>query len=157
MHTQVFPNGAQVCEIEIDPETGALAITKYGAVDDVGRAINPIGQTHGGVVQSVGQALFEQCVIDPISGQPLYGSFMDYAMPRAADFPMFATAINEVPSPTNPLGVKAGTTGALAAVVNAVVDALAPYGVRDLKMPITPQAIWRITQGRAPIGRNNRS
>ena len=154
MHTQVFPNGSQVCEVEIDPETGALRITRFVAVDDVGRAINPLiveGQTHGAVVQGVGQALWEQCVIDPASGQPLCGSFMDYGMPRADHFPRFETALNEVPSPTNPLGIKAGgeggTTGALAAVANAVVDALEPYGVRDLKMPITPFAVWRAIHG----------
>ena len=150
MHTQVFPNGAQVCEIEVDPETGRMAITKYVAIDDVGRAINPLiveGQTHGGAVQGIGQALFEQCAIDPKTGQPMCGSFMDYGMPRADHFPMFITALNEVPSPTNPLGVKAGgeggTTGALAAVVNALIDALRPYGVRDLKMPITPLKVWK--------------
>ena len=150
MHTQVFPNGAQVCEIEVDPETGRMAITKYVAIDDVGRAINPLiveGQTHGGAVQGIGQALFEQCAIDPKTGQPMCGSFMDYGMPRADHFPMFITALNEVPSPTNPLGVKAGgeggTTGALAAVVNALIDALRPYGVRDLKMPITPLKVWQ--------------
>ena len=157
MHTQVFPNGAQICEIEIDPETGALRIAKFIAIDDVGRAINPLiveGQTHGGVVQGVGQAMWEQCVIDPHSGQPLCGSFMDYGMPRADDFPMFVTALNEVPSPTNPLGVKAGgeggTTGALAAVVNAVVDALRPYGVRDMKMPVTPFKVWQAIHGGPP-------
>jgi carbon-monoxide dehydrogenase large subunit len=155
MHAQVFPNGTQICEMEIDPETGALRIAKYVAIDDVGRAINPLivdGQTHGGVVQGVGQAMCEQCVIDPRSGQPLCGSFMDYAMPRADDFPMFVTALNEVPSPTNPLGVKAGgeggTTGALGAVVNAVVDALRPYGIRDMKMPVTPFRVWEAIRGK---------
>jgi len=150
MHTQVFPNGAQVCEIEIDPETGGMAITRYIAVDDVGRAINPLiveGQTHGGAVQGIGQALFEQCVIDPNSGQPICATFLDYGMPRADQFPMFLTALNEVPSPTNPLGIKAGgeggTTGALATVANAVVDALRPFGVRDLKMPLTPLKVWQ--------------
>ena len=159
MHTQVFPNGAQVCEVEIDPETGELSIEKYVAVDDVGRAINPLiveGQIHGGIVQGVGQVLFEQCVIDQDSGQPLCGSFMDYGMPRADDVPVFETALNEVPSPTNPLGVKAGgeggTTGALAAVVNAIVDALQPYGVRDLSMPITPFKIWQAIHGAGKHG-----
>jgi carbon-monoxide dehydrogenase large subunit len=154
MHTQVFPNGAQVCEIEVDPETGAMNITKYVAVDDVGRAINPLiveGQTHGGAVQGIGQALLEQCAIDPKTGQPIFGSFMDYGMPRADHFPMFITELNQVPSPTNPLGVKAGgeggTTGALAAVVNALVDALRPFGVRDMKMPVTPLKIWEAMHG----------
>jgi len=150
MHTQVFPNGAQVCEIEVDPETGAMNITKYVAVDDVGRAINPLiveGQTHGGAVQGIGQALLEQCAIDQKTGQPIFGSFMDYGMPRADNFPMFITELNQVPSPTNPLGVKAGgeggTTGALAAVVNALVDALRPFGVRDMKMPVTQLKVWK--------------
>jgi aerobic carbon-monoxide dehydrogenase large subunit len=157
MHAQVFPNGAQICEIEIDPETGAMRIARYIAIDDVGRAINPLiveGQTHGGVVQGVGQAMREICVVDPRSGQPVCGSFMDYGMPRADDFPMFETALNEVPSPTNPLGIKAGgeggTTGALAAVVNAVVDALRPYGVRDMKMPVTPLKVWQAIHGTGP-------
>ena len=150
MHTQVFPNGSQICEMEIDPDTGAMAIVKYVCVDDVGRAINPLiveGQTHGGVVQGIGQALFEQCIIDPHSGQSLSATFMDYGLPRADNFPFFVTELNELPSPTNPLGVKAGgeggTTGALAAVVNAIVDALRPYGVRDMQMPVTPLRVWQ--------------
>ena len=111
METPVFPNGAHVCEIEIDPETGAYEVLRYVAVDDVGRAINPLivdGQTHGGIVQGAGEALGELCVVDETTGQPLAGSFMDYQMPRADEFPFFRTALNEVPSPTNPLGVKAG-------------------------------------------------
>ena len=150
MHTQVFPNGAQVCELEIDPETGAVAIKNYVAVDDVGRAINPLivkGQTHGGAVQGIGQALFEKCTVDPNSGQPLSATFLDYAIPRADHFPTFLTELNEVHSPTNPLGIKAGgeggTTGALAAVVNAIVDALKPYGIQDIQMPVTPFKIWQ--------------
>ena len=114
IHTPVFPNGCHVCEVEVDPETGAVDIVRYAAVDDVGRAINPLivdGQTHGGIVQGVGQAMWEACVNDPESGQPLAGSFMDYALPRADQFPFFATALNEVPSPTNPLGIKAGGEG----------------------------------------------
>ena len=150
MQTQVFPNGSQVCEVEIDPETGAIEISKYILVDDVGRAINPLiveGQSHGGAVQGIGQALFEACSTDPQTGQPLSGSLQDYSLPRADHFPQFLTELNEVLSPTNPLGVKAGgeggTTGALAAVVNAVVDALRPYGVRDLKMPVTTHQVWQ--------------
>lgn len=149
MHTPVFPNGCHICETEVDPETGHVRITRYAAVDDVGRAINPLivdGQTHGGLVQGVGQALWEQCVFDP-SGQPLSGSLMDYGMPRADHFPSFETELHEVPSPTNPLGVKAGgeggTTAALGVIVNAVVDALRPYGIRDLKMPLTPSTVWQ--------------
>ena len=149
MHTPVFPNGCHICETEVDPETGYVRITRYAAVDDVGRAINPLiidGQTHGGLVQGVGQAMWEQCVFDEF-GQPLSGSFMDYGMPRADHFPYFETELHEVPSPTNPLGVKAGgeggTTAALGVIVNAVVDALRPYGIRDLKMPLTPYNVWR--------------
>ncbi|MEX2450342.1 MAG: xanthine dehydrogenase family protein molybdopterin-binding subunit [Rhodospirillales bacterium] len=154
MHTQVFPNGCHVCEVEVDPETGGVEITRYAAVDDVGVAINPLivdGQTHGGLVQGVGQALWEQCYNDPESGQPLCGSLMDYGYPRADHFPDFATSLNEVPSPTNPLGIKAGgeggTTPAPAVIINAIVDALRPYGVRDITMPATPLAVWQAIQG----------
>ncbi|MGE5539220.1 MAG: xanthine dehydrogenase family protein molybdopterin-binding subunit [Gemmatimonas sp.] len=150
MHDPVFPNGCHVCEIEIDPDTGELAITRYAAVDDVGRCINPLiveGQTRGGIVQGVGQALWEQCAIDPASGQPLCGSLMDYGMPRSYHFPRFRTHIAEVLSPTNPLGIKAGgeggTTPAPAVIVSAIVDALKPYGVRDIAMPVTPHAVWK--------------
>ncbi len=154
MHTPVFPNGCHVCEVEVDPETGLVEILRYAAVDDVGRAINPLivdGQTHGGIVQGVGQAMWEQCVNDPASHQPLCGSFMDYAMPRADHFPSFATALNEVPSPTNPLGVKAGgeggTTPAPAVIVNAIVDAVRPLGVTDIEMPATPFRVWQAIRG----------
>lgn len=155
MHTPVFPNGCHICETEVDPETGHVRIVRYAAVDDVGRAINPLivhGQTQGGLVQGVGQAMWEQCVFDP-SGQPLCGSLMDYAMPRADHFPTLSTELHEVPSPTNPLGVKAGgeggTTAALGVIVNAVVDALRPYGVRDLKMPLTPHRVWQAIRSAA--------
>lgn len=150
MHDPVFPNGAAACEVEVDPETGMVAITRYATVDDVGRCINPLivdGQTHGAVAQGVGQAMSELCHVDPASGQPLSGSLMDYALPRADTLPSFETEIVEVLSPTNPLGIKAGgeggTTPALAVVVNAIVDALAPLGVTDLPMPATPFAVWR--------------
>jgi len=150
MHDPVFPNGCAVCEVEVDPETGWVDITRYAAVDDVGRCINPMivhGQTHGGAAQGIGEAMWEQCFIDPESGQPLCGSFMDYGMPRADSLPSFKTEIVEVLSPTNPLGIKAGgeggTTPALAVVVSAIVDALKGYGVRDIKMPATPFAVWR--------------
>jgi carbon-monoxide dehydrogenase large subunit len=153
MHEPVFPNGAHVCEVEIDPDTGALALTRYAAVDDVGRCINPLivhGQTHGGIAQGVGQALWEECVNDPDTGQPLAGSFMDYSMPRASALPSFKSEIVEVLSPTNPFGIKAGgeggTTPALAVIVSAVVDALKPYGVRDISMPVTSEKIWRAIQ-----------
>jgi carbon-monoxide dehydrogenase large subunit len=150
MHDPVFPNGTAICELEIDPETCELRITRYATIDDVGRCINPMivhGQTHGGIVQGLGQAIFEQCYLEPGTGQPLCGSFMDYGMPRASDMPFFDAEIAEVLSPTNPLGIKAGgeggTTPALATLVNAVVDALSPYGVEHIDMPVTPLAIWR--------------
>jgi carbon-monoxide dehydrogenase large subunit len=150
MHDPVFPNGCAVCEVEIDPETGALELTRYAVVDDVGRCINPLivhGQTHGGIAQAVGGALWEDCAIDPASGQPLAGSFMDYAMPRADTLPAFTTRIVEVLSPTNPFGIKAGGEGgctpALAVVVAAILDALAPLGVADIEMPATPLRIWQ--------------
>ena len=153
METPVFPNGCHICEIEIDPNSGAYEVVRYTTVDDVGRAINPLivdGQTHGGIVQGAGEALGELCAMDPESGQPLAGSFMDYHMPRADEYPSFRTALNEVPSPTNPLGVKAGgeggTTPALAVLVNGFVDALRPYGVRDIRMPVTPRKIWELIQ-----------
>jgi carbon-monoxide dehydrogenase large subunit len=150
MHDPVFPNGCAVCEVEVDPETGWVDITRYAAVDDVGRCINPMivhGQTHGGAAQGIGEAMWEQCFVDPESGQPLCGSFMDYGMPRADNLPSFKTEIVEVLSPTNPLGIKAGgeggTTPALAVVVSAIVDALKGYGVRDITMPATPFAVWQ--------------
>ena len=150
MHDPVFPNGCAVCEVEVDPETGWVDITRYTVVDDVGRCINPLivhGQTHGGAAQGVGQAMWEECAIDPASGQPLCGSFMDYGMPRSDSLPSFATEIVEVLSPTNPFGIKAGGEGgctpALAVVVSAVLDALAPLGVRDITMPTTPFKVWQ--------------
>jgi aerobic carbon-monoxide dehydrogenase large subunit len=152
-----FPFGSHVCEVEIDPELGTLQLVKYCAVDDVGRAVNPMiidGQTHGGIVQGVGQALLEQCFYDSRTGQLLSGSFMDYAMPRAAYFPFFNTGISEVPMPGHPLGIRpageGGTTPALAVVVNAVVDALRDYGVRHVEMPATPERIWRAMRGKPP-------
>jgi carbon-monoxide dehydrogenase large subunit len=155
LHELVFPNGCHVCEVEVDPDTGEVALVRYAAVDDVGRAINPLivdGQTHGGIVQGVGQAMCEACVIDA-GGQPLTGSLMDYALPRASDVPAFATRLNEVPSPTNPLGVKAGgeggTTPAPAVVISAIADALRPLGVTDVPMPATPYAVWRAIKAAA--------
>jgi carbon-monoxide dehydrogenase large subunit len=144
-----FPYGAHICEVEIDPQTGALKVVRYTAVDDVGRAINPLivhGQTHGGAAQGIGQALWELCAYDA-QGQLLSASMMDYAMPRADLLPFFTTDISEVLTPTNRLGVRGagegGTTGALGAVVNAVVDALAEFGVTHIDMPVTPEKIWR--------------
>lgn len=150
MHTPVYPNGAAVCEVEVDRETGHVQIVRYSTIDDVGRCINPLivhGQTHGGIAQGVGQAMWELCAIDPTSGQPLAGSLMDYGMPRSDNMPSFKCEIAEVISPTNPLGIKAGgeggTTPALATVVNAVVDALREFGVKDIQMPVTPANVWR--------------
>jgi carbon-monoxide dehydrogenase large subunit len=145
-----FPNGCQVCEVEIDPDTGAVRIVRHTVVDDVGRMVNPMlvkGQIHGGVVQGLGQALFEDLVYDGETGQLLAGSFMDYAMPRAEDVPLFEVDSHEVPTRVNPLGAKgvgeAGTVGALPALANAVNDALAPLGVRHLDMPFTAARVWR--------------
>ncbi len=150
MHEPVFPNGCAICEIEIDPSSGDLELTRYTSVDDVGRCINPLivdGQTHGAIVQGIGQALWEQCVVEPVSGQPQCGSFMDYGMPRADRLPSFTTRIVEVLSPTNPLGIKAGgeggTTAAPAAIISGVVDALSAYGIDDIQMPATPYQIWQ--------------
>ncbi len=144
-----FPNGCHVCEVEIDPDTGECRVTRYCVIDDVGRVINPMlvkGQIHGGVAQGVGQVLLENIRFDE-HGQLLTGSFMDYALPRASDLPDIECNSNEVLTRGNPLGVKgageAGTVGALAAVVNAVVDALAPLGVEHVDMPITSESLWR--------------
>ena len=145
-----YPNGCHICEVEIDAQTGAAAIVRYTVVDDFGRAMNPKlleGQVQGGTVQGIGQALLEHAVYDRESGQLLSGSFMDYAMPRAADLPSFDCGFHHVPCTTNPLGVKgageAGAVGAPAAVVNAVANAL---GVRHIDMPLTPEKVWRALQ-----------
>lgn len=148
-----FPNGCHVCEVEIDPDTGRCQIVRYCVVDDVGRVVNPMlveGQIHGGVVQGIGQVLMENIAYDT-EGQLLSGSFMDYAMPRASHVPPILSELNEVLAKTNPLGVKgageAGTVGALAAVTNAIVDALAPFGVEHIEMPATSERIWRAMHG----------
>ncbi|MFZ3236869.1 MAG: xanthine dehydrogenase family protein molybdopterin-binding subunit [Stellaceae bacterium] len=153
MHDPVFPNGCAVCEVEVDPETGMVEIAGYSVVDDVGRCINPMivhGQSHGGIAQGVGEAMWEECTVDPGSGQPLSGSFMDYGMPRSDNLPSFAVEIVEILSPTNPFGIKAGGEGgctpALAVVISAILDALAPLGVRDLAMPATPLKVWQAIQ-----------
>ena len=145
-----YPNGCHVCEVEIDPDTGALEIVRYVVVDDVGTVVNPIGlkgQIHGGIAQGLGQALMERVVYDPESGQNLTGSFMDYCMPRADTMPYMEITSNPVPTKRNPLGAKgageAGTVGALPAIVNAVVGALAPLGVKGLDMPATSERIWQ--------------
>jgi carbon-monoxide dehydrogenase large subunit len=151
MHEPVFPNGCATCEVEVDPDTGEVVITRYACIDDVGRCINPLivhGQTHGAVVQGIGQAMWEQVYLDPDSGQPLTGSLMDYGMPRADVLPSITTRIAEVLSPTNPFGIKAGgeggTTAAPAVIVSGIVDALRDYGVRDIRMPATPHRIWKL-------------
>jgi carbon-monoxide dehydrogenase large subunit len=153
MHEAVFPNGCHVCEVIVDVETGVSKIERYTAVDDVGTVINPLivdGQIHGGIVQGAGQALMERCFFDPDNAQPLCGSLMDYALPRADDMPSFKVICHEVPSPQNPLGVKSGgesgTTPALAVIINAIVDALAPLGVTDIEMPATPHRVWQAIQ-----------
>ena len=144
-----WPNGCHVCEVEIDPDTGWVTVVRYVAVDDVGRAVNPMivdGQTIGAVVQGLGQALIERCVYDPQSGQLLSGSFMDYALPRAQDLPSIETWLDDVPTGTNALGVKgageAGTVAAPCAAISAVLDALAPLGITDLDMPAVPERVW---------------
>jgi carbon-monoxide dehydrogenase large subunit len=148
-----FPSGAHIAEIEIDPETGHVAIVNFTASDDFGRIVNPMivaGQVHGGLAQGIGQALLEGCVYDNETGQLLTGSYNDYAMPRADDLPNFALSTNVTLCTHNPLGVKgcgeAGAIGAPAAITNALVDALRPLGVRHLDMPATPERLWRVIQ-----------
>ena len=149
-----YPNGAHICEIDVDPATGVVTIERYTAVDDIGRVINPMiceGQIHGGVVQGIGQALLEAVVYDPASGQLLTGSFSDYAMPRAHHVPNFDVSFYELPASTNPLGIKAvgeaGTVPAPAAVINAVLNALAPLGVTNIDMPATSARVWAAING----------
>ncbi len=148
-----WPNGCHVCEVEVDPDTGSVALVGYVIADDVGTVINPItlkGQIHGGVAQGVGQALMEQVVYEPGSGQLLTASFMEYALPRADTFCDMVIESHPVPTKLNPLGAKgageAGTVGALPAVINAVMDALAPLGVRDLDMPASSDRVWQAIQ-----------
>ena len=160
MQVPGYPYGAQVCEVEVDPDTGGVEVVAIVAVDDVGRAINPLilhGQAHGGVVQGQGQALMEQAYYDPDSGQMLAASLMDYAMPRACDFPLINSEIMEVPTPTNKLGVRGGgeggTTPALAVVVSAITDALSQYGVAHVEMPATAERVWRAIQVHSARGK----
>jgi carbon-monoxide dehydrogenase large subunit len=155
VNVAAFPYGCHVCEVEVDPELGTVEIVRYVAVDDVGKAINPLiidGQLHGAIVQGLGQALCEQCYYDPETGQLLSGSFMDYAMPRADGFPLFKTEIVEIPSPTHPLGMRpageGGTTPSLGVMINAIVDAVAEFGVKHIEMPATPERIWRAIHGK---------
>jgi carbon-monoxide dehydrogenase large subunit len=145
-----FPNGCHIAEVEIDPETGAVALERYTVVDDYGRLINPMltkGQVQGGIAQGIGQALFEHTVYDRASGQLLSGSLMDYALPRAGDLPPFDVTLAELPTAANPLGVKgSGQAGCIAApqtIINAIVNALSPLGIDHIDMPATPERIWR--------------
>jgi aerobic carbon-monoxide dehydrogenase large subunit len=149
-----FANGCEVCELEVDPETGAVQVLALAMVDDSGRSVNPMivhGQMHGAVAQGIGQALTERCAYDPATGQLLSGSFLDYAIPRADDLPSISVTSRDVPSPTNPLGVKGagegGTVGAPGAVIHAILDALAPLGVTHVDMPATAETVWRAIQG----------
>ncbi|MCW5672515.1 MAG: molybdopterin-dependent oxidoreductase, partial [Hydrogenophaga sp.] len=148
-----FPAGTHICEVEVDPNTGVVRIDRFTAVDDFGTIINPMiveGQVHGGLVQGIGQALLEHCVYDRETGQLVTGSFMDYAMPRADDVPDFRLGHVTTPCTTNPLGTKgcgeAGAIGSPPAVINAVLDALAPLGVKDLDMPASPGRVWTAIQ-----------
>ncbi|MBI4190323.1 MAG: xanthine dehydrogenase family protein molybdopterin-binding subunit [Betaproteobacteria bacterium] len=148
-----FPAGSHICEVEVDPDTGATKIVNFTAVDDFGKTINPMiveGQVHGGLAQGIGQALLEACVYDRETGQLLTGTYLDYAVPRADDLPSFKVTTRETPCTHNPLGVKgcgeAGAIGAPAAVINAIVDALAHLGIRDIEMPATPQRVWQALQ-----------
>jgi aerobic carbon-monoxide dehydrogenase large subunit len=145
-----FPNGCHICEVEIDPETGAATIERYTVVDDCGTVINPLlakGQIMGGIAQGAGQALLEDVIYDPDSGQLLTGTLTDYGIPRADTLPAISIDFSPVPSTTNPLGAKGvgegGTVASTPTVVNAILDALAPFGVADLPMPATPERIWR--------------
>ena len=145
----MFPFGTHVAVVEVDAETGHVELVRYAAVDDCGVQINPLvveGQVHGGIVQGVAQALWEDAVYDD-AGQLRTATLGDYLVPAASDTPSLLTGATVTPSPTNPLGVKgvgeAGTIAATPAVINAIVDALAPLGVRDVEMPATPERIWR--------------
>jgi carbon-monoxide dehydrogenase large subunit len=151
-----FANGCHICEVEIDPDTGEVALDHYTVVDDIGTVINPLlakGQIQGGIAQGVGQALIEDIVYDRDSGQLLTGSLLDYGIPRADLLPAIRADFRPVPSTTNPLGVKGvgegGTIAATPTVMNAILDALARLGVTDLPMPATPERIWRALRERA--------
>ena len=150
-----FPNGCHICELEIDPDTGAVVIDRYTVVDDVGTVINPLlvkGQIQGGVAQGAGQALLEEVVYDHDNGQLLTGTLLDYSIPRADVLPAITIDFSPVPSTTNPLGVKGagegGTVASTPVVMNAILEALAPLGITDLPMPATPERIWRAIRDR---------
>jgi carbon-monoxide dehydrogenase large subunit len=148
-----YPGGTHICEVEIDPETGATQVIKFTAVDDVGKVINPMiveGQVHGGLAQGIGQALLERCVYDEDNGQLLTGSYMDYTMPRADNLPSFEVGNHATMCTHNPIGAKGvgevGAIGSPPAVINAVIDALSPLGVSDISMPATPLKVWQAIQ-----------
>jgi carbon-monoxide dehydrogenase large subunit len=147
-----FPFGTHLAVVEVDTETGEVRLERYIAVDDCGNQINPMivdGQIHGGIVQGVSQALWEEAVYDD-DGNLVTGSLVDYLVPSAAELPSMETATTITPSPSNPLGVKgigeAGTIAATPAVINAIVDALSPYGIDDMAMPASPERVWRALQ-----------
>jgi carbon-monoxide dehydrogenase large subunit len=155
MNLAAFRYGCHVCEVEVDPDTGVVQVARYAAVDDVGRAVNPMivhGQVHGGITHGISRALLEQVRYDPQSGEMLSGSLMDYAIAHADEVPTYDTELSEVPSPTHPLGIRpageGGTTPALGAVVNAIVDALAEFGVTHVEMPATSERVWRAIHAR---------
>jgi carbon-monoxide dehydrogenase large subunit len=155
-----FPNGCHIAEVEIDPGTGMAEVVRYSFVNDFGVVVNPLlvaGQAHGGIVQGIGQAFREHTVYDA-HGQLLTRSYMDYPMPRAVDVPMFKSASHPVPARTNPLGIKgcgeAGCAGALPSVMNALVDALAEYGIRHIDMPATPERVWRAIRDTSATAQN---
>ena len=148
-----YPFGTHIAIVEVDADTGEVDVLRYIAVDDCGQIINPLiveGQIHGGIAQGLGQALYEEAIYDE-SGQMLTGSFMDYALPKAHNFPRFELDNTVTPSPVNPMGVKgvgeAGTIGSTPSIVNAVVDALKPFGVRHIDMPLRPEKLWKLMQG----------
>jgi carbon-monoxide dehydrogenase large subunit len=151
-----FPNGCHVAEVEIDPETGVTRIVRYTGISDFGTIVNPMiveGQLHGGVAQGIGQALMEEVSYDE-SGQPITGSFMDYALPRAEDIPPMVVGDHPSPAKSNPLGTKgcgeAGCAGSLVVLTNAVLDALSEHGVTHIDMPLTPERVWRAIQDAKP-------
>jgi carbon-monoxide dehydrogenase large subunit len=153
-----FPNGCHICEVEVNPETGKVALDRHTVVDDTGTVVNPLlarGQIMGGVAQGAGQALLEDVIHDRDSGQLLTASLLDYGIPRAGDLPPIATDFSPVASLSNPLGIKGvgegGTVAATPAVMNAILDALAPVGVTDLPMPAAPARIWRAIHAQASV------
>jgi carbon-monoxide dehydrogenase large subunit len=148
-----FAYTCAVCEVDVDPETGVVEVVRYTSIDDCGRAVNPMlihGQSHGGIAQGIGQALWEECVYDHDTAQLLSGSLIDYALPRADSLPLFQTEISEVPSTTHPLGMRGGSEGGitpgLAVVANAIVDALSEFGIEHIELPATPERIWNAIQ-----------